>query len=80
MGTTRRRWWLPALAVLVLGACESATRPADAPEGHTVFRDGVAHAPGLSEPLANCTECHGPTLEGGSAGEPSCTACHGVVW
>lgn len=80
MARTRPWRWLPVFGALLLGACESNILPQPGPEGHTVVRDGVAHAPGLSEPMENCAQCHGPTLEGGAAGEPSCTACHGVVW
>ncbi len=35
----------------------------------------------MKYPYTNeCTECHGPTLEGGHHGEPSCYSCHGPVW
>lgn len=63
-----------------LSACDSNTAPADAPEGHTVIKDGVAHAPGLNSPQANCATCHGADLRGGEAGEPSCFRCHGQKW
>ena len=71
--------WLLALAVLIL-ACDSPTDPANAPEGHTDVKGGAAHAPGSNNPLVNCISCHGPTLEGGDDGEPSCFSCHGRVW
>ena len=39
------------------------------------------HAQGMEYPYANqCTDCHGPTLEGGHHREPSCYSCHGPVW
>ena len=41
----------------------------------------VFHARGLEYPYENeCTECHGPTLEGGHHSEPSCYSCHGPIW
>ena len=45
--------------------------------------DGVTafHARGMEYPYTNeCTECHGPTLQGGHHGEPSCYSCHGPEW
>jgi len=45
--------------------------------------DGVIafHARGMEYPYTNlCTDCHGPTLEGGHHREPSCYSCHGPVW
>lgn len=50
------------------------------PADHTVRRGGFLHAPGATEPLANCAECHGADLMGGADGEPSCYRCHGAVW
>lgn len=61
-------------------SCSDSTAPANAPEGHTVVKSGVAHAPGLNNPLQNCTSCHGSNLQGGSEGQPACTSCHGVKW
>ena len=63
-----------------LSCGSDSTAPADAPEGHTVVRGGVAHAPGLGDPTQNCTACHGSNLTGGSAGQPSCFSCHGQKW
>ena len=78
---TAMRWMLTLVtAVLLLTGCGSATAPADAPAGHTSVQDGVPHAPGLSNPAANCIECHGIALEGGANGEPSCFSCHGKEW
>ena len=45
--------------------------------------DGIFafHAPGMEYPYVNqCTDCHGPTLEGGHHSEPSCYSCHGPEW
>jgi hypothetical protein len=61
-------------------ACEDSAAPDDAPEGHTVIKDGVAHATGLDNPTVNCTACHGADLRGGDNGEPSCFTCHGQLW
>ena len=62
-------------------ACSSdPAAPEDAPAGHTVVLDGVAHSPGLSAPQENCSDCHGSDLRGGGDGEPSCFTCHGQKW
>ena len=71
---------LSILLAVALAGCSDETAPADAPEGHTVVEDGVAHAPGLNDPQTNCSACHGATLEGGADGEPSCFSCHGREW
>jgi len=69
-----------AMALSAAACSTSSTAPANAPEGHTLVRDGVAHKPGLSNPTANCTTCHGADLGGGSNGEPSCYSCHKQKW
>lgn len=70
-----------ALCLTLTGCSSSTTGPsADAPEGHTVMKSGVAHASGLDNPAANCASCHGANLQGGSAGQPSCFSCHGKKW
>jgi len=83
-GMKRRRWSATLLGVAILlplFACsDSGTVPEDAPEGHTVMKSGVAHAPGLNDPLANCATCHGADLRGGNDGQPSCFSCHGQKW
>jgi len=71
---------IPALIVLFLAGCGSSTDLANAPDGHTDVKSGVAHAPGSKNPLSNCVECHGAMLEGGSTGAPSCYICHGPKW
>jgi cytochrome c553 len=68
------------LAVLVAACSSSTTAPANAPEDHTVKKGGAYHAPGLNDPVANCTACHGADLTGGTQGEPSCFKCHGKKW
>lgn len=66
---------LAALGLFVLcGACDTGNAPAD----HTVNKGGIYHKPGLRNPTANCTACHGSHLQGGRG--PSCTSCHGVKW
>lgn len=49
------------------------------PADHTISQEGVLHKNGLSDPLKNCTSCHGTDLKGGSA-RVSCYECHGVKW
>ncbi len=72
---------LPLLLLLSVASCsDSSTAPADAPEGHTVLKSGVPHAPGLTNPTQNCATCHGATLQGGASGQPSCFSCHGQKW
>lgn len=46
---------------------------------HSVNKDGARHAPGLDNPGANCTACHGSDLRGGTVGV-SCFRCHGAEW
>lgn len=65
-------------AGLFSGGCKSPTSP-NAPDGHTVNKNGVYHRAGLENPLANCVSCHGTDLRGGSAGV-SCFKCHGQKW
>ena len=69
-----------ALALLSAPGCSDETVPPDAPDGHTVMKDGAAHAPGLHDPTNNCVSCHGADLKGGGDGEPSCYSCHGREW
>ena len=68
------------LALLSVGCGDDPTIPDDAPEGHEVVLDGVAHAEGFRTPTATCATCHGDDLRGGDDGEPSCFACHGQEW
>ena len=56
---------LALMAVLATACNDTPTVPEDAPAGHTVMKGGVPHQPGLNAPLANCTSCHGTTLQGG---------------
>lgn len=80
-GTLRLALTVCAVLGLAL-ACESSesTLPENAPPGHTVNQDGVAHMPGLNDPVQNCTACHGDDLMGGDDGQPSCFSCHGQKW
>ena len=80
-GINKKFSWLWVLGAVWAGiGCSDTTVPADAPEGHTVMKDGAAHKPGLNDPQTNCVACHGATLEGGADGEPSCFTCHGKKW
>lgn len=67
-------------AFAVLASCGDPAAPEDAPDGHVVVVDGVAHASGLQDPLTHCASCHGEDLTGGDGGEPSCFTCHGQKW
>lgn len=69
-------------ASLVAGCGEEgpAAPDFDPPADHTVREGGSFHAPGLTDPFANCAECHGADLLGGAGGEPSCVLCHGRTW
>lgn len=71
---------LSLVSVPLLSGCDDdSIRPSDAPEDHTVNQDGIGHAPGLNDPGANCTGCHGADLSGSNEA-PSCTSCHGQEW
>ena len=78
---------IAGIGLVVLGAagsiaCTDDDRagPTNAPPSHTVIQDGVPHAPGLNDPMQNCTSCHGSDLRGGADGQPSCFTCHGQKW
>jgi hypothetical protein len=63
---------LAGCAVMVgvfVPGCES-----DGPGSHTLSLAGTNHLEGHTDPLANCIECHGATLNGGRG--PSCYECH----
>ena len=74
---------IAALSLAPLGCGDDddddPTGPSNAPADHTISRDGARHLPGLTEPEANCTGCHGADLRG-SAIAPSCFTCHGQEW
>ena len=67
------------LAIVVLCSCSSTGSPTDAPPDHTVSKGGIMHKNGLENPEANCVQCHGSDLRGGTAGV-SCYQCHGKKW
>jgi hypothetical protein len=46
---------------------------------HTVSNGGVMHGDGISDPMTNCTACHGGDLTG-TAQAPSCFSCHDDLW
>lgn len=68
------RTLLCASALGLLAACGTS----DAPDDHTIDKDGAMHKPGLEDATANCTECHGEDLRGGEG--KSCFECHGQLW
>ncbi len=72
--------FLMLAAATACGGDDDSTAPDNAPPGHTVVQDGVAHAPGLNNPTQECVACHGADLRGGANGEPSCFSCHGREW
>jgi len=60
------------------------------PASHDQSQSGVMHRPGLDDPQANCTACHGENLQGfgtipacatchGGGGQLTCTGCHSVA-
>jgi len=54
--------------------CHGGGGGGDTATGHTKLLSGIAHRPGNEDPLANCTDCHGGKLQGGTG--PSCYSCH----
>lgn len=72
------------IAASLIAGCGGDEGPAapdfEPPADHTVRQGGAFHAPGLTDPFANCAECHGADLRGGANGEPSCLLCHGRTW
>lgn len=62
-------------------ACEEENGPSgyNPPADHTISQEGYMHKSGLDNPLANCVDCHGADLKGGSVGV-SCYECHGKQW
>lgn len=61
-------------------ACSSSTdSDYDPPADHTVNKDGIKHKSGLTNPMENCTDCHGSDLRGTNSA-PSCYECHGKEW
>jgi len=74
-----------SLAIMIIFGLMVSACSLDQPKprqirAHTDLIDGVAHAfPALKGPRY-CQECHGASLAGGSAGQPSCWQCHGENW
>ncbi len=69
-------------ASAILFACSSPTANKskyNPPADHTISKDGAKHKPGLTDPLNNCSSCHGADLKGGDVGV-SCYECHGKKW
>ena len=71
--------FLLLLVTIALLACNHSTESENAPEDHTVSKDGVRHKTGLNNPELNCVSCHGEILDGGTSGV-SCYDCHGKKW
>jgi len=67
--------------VAFLWSCEKSNDSPkyNPPADHTISKDGTMHKPGLEQPLANCVNCHGGDLRGGTVGV-SCYECHGQQW
>ncbi|MFQ5490783.1 MAG: hypothetical protein ACE5GE_08695 [Phycisphaerae bacterium] len=55
--------------------------PPDYPPDHVEIKGSpsAVHKPGLTEPNANCAQCHGGDLMGTEL-IPACYSCHGTVW
>ena len=68
-------------ACILLFSCSSPTSASkyNPPSDHTLSKNGARHKPGLTDPLKNCSSCHGANLQGGNVGV-SCYECHGQKW
>ncbi len=73
--------FLMILLLFLVGSCDSEEDypQYNPPPDHTISKDGVMHRNGLSDPLQNCTDCHGNDLTGGTS-QVSCFECHGQEW
>jgi hypothetical protein len=68
------------LVISLITGCEKAgDSQNNSPSDHTVNKEGIMHKSGLTQPLTNCTGCHGSDLKGGTAGV-SCFQCHNQKW
>jgi len=69
------------LMFILMVSCEKENGQPDynPPADHTISKDGFMHRSGLNDPLANCVNCHGADLQGGTTGV-SCYQCHGKQW
>lgn len=63
---------LTLLAGAIFSGCENGN--GDSPGSHLAVLGGVSHLDGYTDPLTNCSECHGAALKGGSG--PNCYVCH----
>jgi hypothetical protein len=74
----------PVVAALCLvglaQACSLEPAPPRTIRGHQTLMAGVAHGSSPRHAERYCQGCHGATLAGGIAGEPSCYQCHGTNW
>lgn len=68
------------LWIIVSHGCSLEERKSREIRGHTVKFDGVEHGFAAAKGPRYCQLCHGPKLEGGQNGEPSCFQCHGLNW
>jgi len=69
---------LALVATLAAAGCKTPTTDTSRPADHTINKSGSYHKTGLTNPTANCVQCHGADLRGGSG--PSCFKCHGQKW
>ena len=67
------------LAVAFMSSCTSPESNTNGPADHTINKGGFFHKSGLENPEANCVQCHGDDLRGGTSGV-SCFQCHGKKW
>jgi hypothetical protein len=65
---------------LLLAGCQRGEAPVRDLRAHTFVVQGVAHAQPAVKGARYCSHCHGATLAGGAAGQPSCYQCHGKNW
>ena len=68
------------ISLLFLVSCSLEEGPLKVISGHTLVYEGIAHGVGAQKAERYCQNCHGPALQGGLLGEPSCFQCHGRNW
>lgn len=76
----RWHWFGICWSWMVMAACSLEPKAPRTIRGHDVVHEGIVHGSPAISAERYCIKCHGTTLLGGSAGEPSCYRCHGRRW